>query len=110
MRIIVFERQLLRLTSLPTRESVFAAPPICRGDLLYGIACTLAAKSGYPERSRRSGPVRKTRDQLFFQRIPGRSHAESVCDVQRKIEIRKSLAEGRGAGVRLYRDGPLRDH
>ena len=51
MRIIVFESQLLQLTSLPTKESVFAAPLICRGDLLCVTAYTLAGKSGQLERS-----------------------------------------------------------
>ncbi len=36
----------------PTRESVFAALPICPGDLPYGTAYMSAAKYGHPEHSR----------------------------------------------------------
>ena len=45
-------------------------------------------------RGRRSGPVRARRDRLFFERIPGRPHAESVRDVQREAEVRQPLGKG----------------
>ena len=54
--------------------------------------------------------IRRTRDRLFLQRIPGRANAESMRDVQREVEIRESLGEGRGARMRLYCDRTLRDH
>ena len=63
VRTIVFESQLLRLTSLPTRESAFGARPICRGGLLYVTAYMLAGESGQLERScqlRRSRQLRGT--------------------------------------------------